>query len=329
MTTPRPTVKELAEEMASLGRAYSPALLGQNCAYAADILLNCGLPLDAPYYPEPPLTSAHPGSAVGDYTWNPQKGDWEVKEIDKFICEPMEPDVTPRGPEDPLWNKRDAAAPSSPPGGVNAGAALQDGAVSSSPREAKREGIVLRLQSLARSPRAYSSNDTRENVLDAVEWMNTLLTGLRGWERENAEPPPTPTPASTAGAVEELAACPYCDEFAEVKINGPDAVQVAAPIASAQDWDCTYWVECVSCGAHSADTPIRANAIAAWNRRAAAASATIVRLKAKANDALTYAADVRWEELANGSPLTIIDRIMLRELHSRAAQALADLAGGG
>jgi hypothetical protein len=39
--------------------------------------------------------------------------------------------------------------------------------------------------------------------------------------------------------------------------------------------------------------------------------------------ALTYAADVRWEELAQGSPFTTIDRMMLGKLHDLATTAVA------
>lgn len=49
------------------------------------------------------------------------------------------------------------------------------------------------------------------------------------------------------------------------------------------------------------------------------------QLKAEVREALTYAADVRFLELAQGASFTIIDRQMLGELHSKARRALSEL----
>lgn len=46
-------------------------------------------------------------------------------------------------------------------------------------------------------------------------------------------------------------------------------------------------------------------------------------------DALTYAADVRWQELAEGAPFTSIDRMMLGTLHTKASAALTARKPGG
>ncbi len=57
-------------------------------------------------------------------------------------------------------------------------------------RDQRHEDIVLELQSLARTPRAYSTVELRSRIGHGVGWMNTLLMDLKGWE--SSPPPPIP-----------------------------------------------------------------------------------------------------------------------------------------
>lgn len=364
MTTPCPTVREIISDLRDWSFEDESKSRRDTLRFAADALLGSNLPLDAPYYPEPQkFLFPHPQSAVGDYTWNHQKGDWEVKEIDGVkdpegaAHEQMLASITATGEtvqerlleahrgiaklfsqsEDYISRPAFAAgvalemillgsyrsAPSSLPASVNAGTALQDGAVMEpayicSENHFSGARVILGFNALREAQDAHER--LAHQARKARDERRVRNTGDRDrggdFPPEDdlpavaTEPPPTPTPASTAGAVEELAACPFCGSESEIDQFNPEAE--------------TEWRRLCrnkKCQAWGPERRSEAEAITAWNRRASPASATITRLKEIIPKLVGYAAhdqDCDSRNCTCGYTVTV-----------RAAQALADLAGEG
>jgi hypothetical protein len=80
-----------------------------------------------------------------------------------------------------------------------------------------------------------------------------------------------------------IAPCPFCGGSAKLLCNGPTREQIEYCIAWAQDYDVSYYCECVTqdCCATGPERPEQSDAIAAWNQRKPLAVVRVERVPFK------------------------------------------------
>ncbi len=73
---------------------------------------------------------------------------------------------------------------------------------------------------------------------------------------------------SSPAPEEAIRECPFCGGEPDVVCNGPSVAQMQHAHAWGEDYDVSYYVQCLGCTATSMEAAERSAAIAAWNRRA-------------------------------------------------------------